>query len=182
MIITDFNKFFEAEKSGKLYKYGVVMLYLDIPNWKNITDKISRDDIYLPNDPTHGTENNPHVTVLYGLHKEVQEKDIREILIKSGIKTINIETDGISIFENDEFDVVKIGVISEELTFLNKEISKLPHTTDYPDYKPHMTISYVNPKCGNKYIDKNLKIKLKSSKIIYKMTNGQRVEFNLNNI
>jgi hypothetical protein len=49
-------------------------------------------------------------------------------------------------FENELYDVLKFDVKREKSLFdCNKDLMKFPHTTDYPDYHPHLTISYLKP-------------------------------------
>lgn len=107
-----------------------------------------------PNDLAEdGIETNPHVTVLYGLHPET------EIMIgpvATAESPIAIQLGKCSVFEGsptkeDSHDVVKIEVISQGLHNLHEELKKLPHTSTYPDYKPHVTIAYVKPGMGEMY-------------------------------
>jgi 2'-5' RNA ligase len=170
-------KKFNEMKSGDLYDYGCVMVYLDIPNWKNIVSKINPDELYLPEDPTHGYETDPHATILYGLHPEVTDEDITKAIQSQNLSHILLDIDGIDTFQNKDYDVVKMNVKSDTLNNLNKELSKLPHTTDYPDYKPHVTMAYLKPGNGKKYHQPDYKHKFdKIKKIVYSKTNGDKVE------
>ena len=46
--------------------------------------------------------------------------------------------------DNDEYDVIKIDVVSDDLAEANKRISKKCKCTDsYPNYTPHVTVAYV---------------------------------------
>lgn len=114
----------------------------DIYAWslKNIPDSDLAPD---------GRETNLHVTVKYGLH-EHDPYEIRSFLF--GQKPFMIELGPISLFSNDEGDVVKIEVISPELHALNKKISEtFEHTDTHPEYIPHVTLAYVKAGCGKKY-------------------------------
>ena len=53
-------------------KYGCVMMDANIKNWTQYhTAGIEEDDVYLkPYDDSYGLEENPHVTILYGIHEE----------------------------------------------------------------------------------------------------------------
>lgn len=167
------------EKSGKLYDFGCVMLYPKIDDWKNIISMINEEDVYKPEDKTYGIEKSPHITLLYGLHKDVSKEDVKDAIDKFKGKEISIKVDGVGIFENEEFDVVKLNIIGN-LDDINKELCKLPHTNDYPDYKPHMTISYVNKGTSKKYIDKNFRFNIDFVKEIkYKMTTGETAIYHL---
>lgn len=123
---------------------------------RKVAAKIPDADIYTdPKDPSFGREENPHVTVKYGLHT-ADPKEV-EPLIK-GIGPITAKIGKVSIFENDGFDVVKADVNSPQLHALNKKIAEGTKVTDtHPDYKPHVTIAYVKKGMGEKYIgDKSL--------------------------
>ena len=179
MVIKDYNKFLES-KSGKLYRYGCVMVYLDIPNWDSIVSHIKSEDLYKPDEKRYGLETNPHVTILYGLHQDVSDEDVINVFSTINIGDISLDIDGIDCFENQDFDVIKMNVKSDTLNFLNKELSKLPHTTDYPDYKPHITIAYLLPGHGKKYIETDYKYNFNQvKKIIYSKSNGQKLEITL---
>lgn len=178
--IHTYSSFLES-KSGKLYKLGCVMVYLNIKNWESITSNISEEDLYKPGESRYGRETDPHITILYGLHKEVEENDIIEAFKDYNSKDTTIEVDKIDIFENEYFDVVKMDVISEFLTNMNKKLSTLPHTSDFPNYKPHITIAYVNKGCGDKYAQSNYKYTFNDiDKIVYSKPNGEKIEIPLN--
>lgn len=49
-------------------------------------------------------------------------------------------------------DVLKIDVISDDLEYLNELLSSLPHTDTHPTYQPHVTLAYVVPGSGAKYV------------------------------
>jgi len=180
MFIKNYNKFLEA-KSGKLYQYGCVMAYLNIPDWESLTSYIDEEDLYKPENKRFGLETEPHLTVLYGLHSDVNDEDVLNVF--KGVKSSDIQLDilGIDIFENKQFDVVKMNVKSETLNHLNAELRKLPHTSDYPDYKPHITIAYLLPGMGKKYIEPDYKFKFNQvKKVIYSKANGQKIEMEIN--
>ena len=63
----------------------------------------------------------------------------------------------------------------------NAELSKLPHTTDYPKYHPHMTVAYLKKGMGKKYIEKldSTKKELKPMYIIYSHPSGKKTKINL---
>lgn len=179
IMIQKYQQFLEA-KSGKLYRYGCVMVYLDIPNWDNIVSHIDKEDLYKPELKRFGLETDPHVTILYGLHSDVNDEDVINVFKNIKSDDIQINVDGIDIFENPEFDVIKMNVKSETLNALNQELRKLPHTSDYPDYKPHITIAYLLPGKGKGYIESDYKYSFNQiKKIIYSKANGQKLEISL---
>lgn len=56
---------------------------------------------------------------------------------------------------------------------MNNDLAKLPHHSTFPDYNPHVTLSYVKKGKGKKYI-KELEdsIDVISQKIVYSMPTG----------
>lgn len=163
------------EGQDKKIEYGAVMLKIPIKNWSKITNEIDKSDIY--DLPTFGVEDDPHVTALYGLHNDVTIDDVKEKIssVFDFGDEIEIELIGVSHFETPKYDVVKFDVESKTLRLINKKLKELPFTTDYPDYKPHMTISYVKSGTGKKY-DVKLKkpIKLKSNKLVYSQIDKEK--------
>jgi len=135
-------------------EFGCLMLSLDnLTNWKQITDIVDKKDVY--NKPDFGIEDEPHITALFGFHADEVELDDIKKVIKSFLKEndkIEVTLTGISIFENEDFDVLKFDVDSEDLQKLNSELRKFPHTDTHDKYHPHATISYLKPGTGKKYI------------------------------
>jgi hypothetical protein len=144
------------EKLNGKYDYSCVLAVFPdniakkIIEWgeKHIPDeRISEKD----ND-SGGREDEIHVTALYGLHTKTDEP-VKPIL--SGFEPFNVTLGEISKFSKDDFDVLKIGVTSSELTKVHKKLRTLDHTTNYNIFKPHCTIAYVkkdscNHLVGNK--------------------------------
>lgn len=105
-------------------------------------ENIASSDVYTdPDDPTLGREDEPHITVKYGLHTSDAE-EVREVV--EGFGSFEVKLDAVSIFEREEYDVVKIGVKSSKLHRLNKLIEdSLETTTKFPEYVPHLTLAYI---------------------------------------
>ena len=96
-----------------------------------------------------GREDQPHITVKYGLHGDNAD-EVRTAL--AGEKPIKVTFGKVSLFKtNDDYDVVKVDIDSPDLHRLNKKIAELPHTDTFPDYKPHATIAYVKKGKGEAY-------------------------------
>jgi hypothetical protein len=56
----------------------------------------------------------------------------------------DIELKPITLFRQDDYDVVKMDVISAQLHALNREVCNVaPHHDTHPEYHPHVTIAYV---------------------------------------
>jgi tRNA nucleotidyltransferase/poly(A) polymerase/2'-5' RNA ligase len=162
-------------------EYGSLMLNLNIPNWIRITSIINKNDIY--NEEGFGIENEPHLTILYGFHNNVTANDVFD-LYKSvtKLKPIKIITTGISSFENNEFDVVKLDVeVTNFLKLLNKNMREFPNTNEFNEYNPHVTISYVKKGCGKKYnkVFKN-KINLIGDELVFSTKKNKQKKIKLN--
>ena len=197
------KKYIQFLKESSDYSLGCVMIEVDVKNWKEICSYIQPEDVYYdPQDPTYGIQENPHVTLFYGFHKEVTTEQVSDIIddvmyewrnqgledfdyndVSDRIaiehasdKPIEIEIDGIDIFENEKFDVVKFNVVKTDiLQKLFDALSKLPNSNEYPDYKPHMTIAYVKSGTGKKYVKPVYKHKFESNTLCYSKPNGEKV-------
>ncbi len=151
-MITSLNEFKQTllnEKTeNQSYSYGCIMGYFDKP-FKNVD--IDKDDIYDNDDKEYGLEIEPHCTLLYGiLDDKVEEEEILDLLYLINCPTV--EAVNISVFENDEYDVVKFDVESKYLNVLNKVIeSTFDNENKYPDYHAHSTIAYCKKGTGKNY-------------------------------
>jgi 2'-5' RNA ligase len=177
------------EKKGDTHDYGCAMLKLEIPKkeWDDLQSMIDDDDIYTEEgDRSFGREDEPHITLLYGLHNDIPDEDIEEVSKKMEKCEVNLKK--ISIFENEKFDVLKFDIIDDskkELSKMNKEFAKFPHTTDYPDYHPHATLCYLKKGMGKKYIQtlsEDDEITIECDTIIYSKADGTKLEYQLQSI
>lgn len=100
----------------------------------------------------NGRENEPHVTIRYGLDKDCVAEVLKRII---GIGPIQIRYGDVSLFERDDFDVVKVDVISDDIHHLNNAIKDLALKDDFAatGYHPHLTLGYVKAGKGKKYLD-----------------------------
>lgn len=98
-----------------------------------------------------GFENNPHVTVLYGLH-DLDPSPIIIDIIETYPK-FSITLGKISLFKDEEYDVVKVETDCSDLFALNSAFMNNSYFTNtFPDYVPHFTIAYVKPDSCNHLI------------------------------
>lgn len=101
-----------------------------------------------------GREAQPHITVLYGLHS-ADPAEAAELLAGSG--PVEATVGKISIFKGKDADVVKLDVTSPDLARLNTKLRNgVEFTNDHPDYKPHITLAYVKPGAGKKYVGREV--------------------------
>ncbi len=162
----------EKDKEKK-YPFGCSMLYFDFPDMKILHEQIDKEDIF--SEEGHGLEVEPHVTLLYGLHDTVKDDDV---LSASTVGVESIQLHNASLFSNDKYDVLKFDAKGGFLHNINKELSKLPHTTDFPDYHPHCTIAYLKPGKGKKYIKlfTDRRYEVYPTKVVYSKTDGSKKE------
>ena len=135
-------------------KFGCVMMDSKIDNWKEYhMAGIDEEDVYKkPYDDSYGIEDNPHVTVMYGMHEDEMDEEVFAEVIKKNMKPITLRVDEVDVFENDEYDVVKYNLpVTDELKGYRDLFSKFPNTQTYDEYHPHMTLAYVKPGMGKKY-------------------------------
>lgn len=101
----------------------------------------------------HGREDEPHITAKYGLHAD-NPFQLRALL--AGFGPVYATIAGISLFENPDADVIKIDIESDDLHRLNSLItSGMECTETRGEYCPHITIAYVKPGIGRKYLGLN---------------------------
>ncbi len=165
----------EPINEKKTYDYGCAMLYFDFPEMAELHSKIDKEHVFVdPKDPTFGLETEPHCTLLYGLHDDVTTEVVENVMKNYVFGNCTIKN--ASLFENEKFDVLKFDVEGEGLHDCNKELCKLPHTTDFPDYHPHMTVAYLKPGMGKEYAEmfKDRMHELTPKYIVYSKPDGSK--------
>ncbi len=124
-------------------------------------------------------EYNSHITVKYGLGDDALEQ-VKKIV--SGFPAFPIRLGGLSVFQTDEADVLKVGVTSEQLERLHYEIGQLPNGEADRPYSPHMTIAYLKKGTGHRYAGNDgpfLGMTLWVDKITFSQTNGNTISIPL---
>jgi 2'-5' RNA ligase len=185
-MIKKYHRFLEMSNNrmkrhtGTDYKFGCVMANLNIPNWDEITSHINIDDLYKPEEDRYGIESDPHITILYGLHNNVKDSEVEKIIKSVNGDNITIDIKGIDIFENEEFDVVKMSVQSEYLTKLHYELYKLPNSDRFSKYNAHITIAYVKKGEGSKYRRSSYSHHIDGiHDIIYSKPDGNKIKWSI---
>lgn len=140
-----------AERIKRKKEFSSTQLDLDAP----MAELVKRLTARMPASAlaAKGIEEKPHITVRYGLHDNDPD-DAKEI-VNEFPGPIKVKLGSLSIFNTEEADVLKIDVISPELHELNKALSSLHHTDTYPDYKPHLTLAYLLPGTGERWLTDN---------------------------
>jgi 2'-5' RNA ligase len=170
------------------YKFSCVMLMVPetlsapLQEWseKHIPDKA----LFVDDDGGKGREDECHVTVLYGLTDAIPSENLMEVL--ESTRPFEVYLGKVSLFENDEFDVVKCEVISPALHALNKRIcASVDYENDHPVYKPHCTIAYVKKGAAKKLVgqkpfdDADLDPKFTVTEIVFSSKNGDKQTLSL---
>jgi 2'-5' RNA ligase len=130
------------------YSYGCLMAMLPesvARRVRGFAALIPDCDIYDDGSGEHGRENDPHITVKYGLHTG-DGQFVAEIMGSQSAPTARLG--GMSVFENDKYTVLKIDVDSPDLHALNQFVDASFETnTGFPVYHPHATIAYLRKGC-----------------------------------
>lgn len=155
-----FSTYLEQRKLKKTHSFSSVLFHLppnlskDIISWgeKNVSEEMLFTD---PHDPGYGREDEIHCTVLYGLHAN-KSNEIRDLL--KNVKPFKVQFKKISLFKTSpKFDVIKIEVESKPLHKINGLLkNNMEVTNKFPEYKPHVTIAYLNKNSFKKRTDLNV--------------------------
>lgn len=157
-------------------KYSCLMMECPASNWSYVLQLIDVEDVH----PGEGLESWPHVTVLYGIYPEIPFGAVIDKLKLSLITPATAKLTGISHFENDEYDVVKFDVDSEDLRRVNGVITELPSVDKYGKYEPHITIAYVKKGTGHKYdMVFEEPIEVTMQKLKYSYPDGREINFSI---
>lgn len=162
-------------------EYGCLMLAIHIPWWKDFVETYIKDeDIYNNAKQEYGREYESHVTILYGFTENVDVEKMKSILYTLK-RPISVKITGVNIFKTNQYDVVKFDIQSRMLEKLNEVMTEnFDYVKLHNKYSPHMTISYVKPGSGDKYVRK-LKnaILLTSADFMYSYPGGKKETFNI---
>jgi 2'-5' RNA ligase len=140
-----------TENSTSTYSYGCVMLYFSFPEMEQIHAMIKPHHIYTETgDKTFGLEDEPHTTLLYGLHDEVSDEVVQKVLDKYTYHTCKVHNP--SLFKSEKYDVLKFEVEGDNLHETNADLKQFPFTSSWPNYNPHLTIAYLQPGMGDLYV------------------------------
>lgn len=168
-------------EENRKYEYGCVMLYFDFPELGTLHNKINDEDVYNdPADDSYGLEDEPHTTLLFGLHQEVTDDEVKNVLAKHHFGPCQISN--ASLFENPEYDVLKFDVDGESLHECNADLREYPYTSNFPDYHPHLTVGYLKSGTGKKYTKslKELEYTLIPQYAVYSKAGGVKTKFKIN--
>lgn len=93
-----------------------------------------------------------HITVAFGINIQTDINLIKEMV---GNRPSYFQLTELSLFENDNFDIIKFDVMSSDLRILNHIIkSKMEVKSTFYNYHPHLTVAYVPKGMGRELIER----------------------------
>lgn len=82
-----------------------------------------------------------HITIAFGINVNTDINLIKEIVRN---RPTYFQLTELSLFENDNFDIIKFDIMSSDLRILNHIIkSKMDVKSSFSEYHPHLTVAYV---------------------------------------
>ena len=94
-------------------------------------------------------DDHPHITVRYGF-KDSDKDRVKGLLGQHN--RVYLKFGGLSLFENEDGDVLKVDVESNQLNLINRHLGIVPSPQSYQVYNPHMTVAYLKSGTGHKYL------------------------------
>ena len=151
----EFTNTSKLEEKSNTYDFGCSMVYFPCPELEKIQEKINPDDLYTEDGDGYGIENENYPPIVL---------------------------ENASLFESENYDVLKFDANCPKLHDVNKALSKLPHTTSFPDYHPHATVAYLKKGKGADYASQleDIKFSVTPNKIVYSKPDGSKSEQALN--
>jgi 2'-5' RNA ligase len=167
-------------------KYSYSSTQIDLPadaaakvvQWgkKHLKDR----DIYTdPKDASLGREDEIHATILYGLHTSLPGSVKKRL---EGEKGFKCKLGKIKKFDvRPEYDVLYVDIQGSGLHRLNRMLKDLPYTSNFPTYRPHVTIAYVKKGRGDKYLGSDVfsDIEFHIDKIVFSSKEGKKTIIDL---
>ena len=160
------------------FKFGCIMLKFDFPLFDTVSSHIEEDDVYRECGYC-GIDNKHHITLMRGIHDtQINDKSIFKILKIYEPILEDITLHNVSLFESDNFDVLKFDLkkdfCEELIERIHNKLLQFPSTFEFSEYKPHCTIAFLKKGCGNKYLNilKNLEFKITPKQFIYSKSDG----------
>ena len=148
------NWLLEKKKEEKPL-YGCVMMDpKKIKGWKEVhLAGIDEDDLYEPDNDDYGLEEQPHITIVYGIHEDEVDPSVVVDMMEQKMLPVKVQISEIDFFENKEYDVIKYNVpVTEQLQeYRDMFMDAFENTQTFSGYNPHITIAYVKKGNGKKY-------------------------------
>ncbi len=151
-VLDESNEIVLGEECCEEVKKGCLMFFpiIDEEKWTSTIQNL------LPEAIVTKLEFEPHITILYGfLDDELDKAELAQVVLEFLSRNpLALNVKPISLFQNDEHDVVKLEIedTNGNLTRLNQVLRCcFAYSNSYNDYTPHMTLGYVKPHEGERY-------------------------------
>lgn len=136
-------------EENKVFDTACIMLDYKYDKMADLREIPDKNDINTKNNEAI-KDNNCHVSLLSGIKPGTKFEEFKDCL--KPLNSYRIILTNISVFECENYDVLKIDVKCPELEKTNKCLkNKVEYEDKYPNYHPHMTIAYLNKGTGEKY-------------------------------
>lgn len=85
----------------------------------------------------------PHVTLLFGIHPSLTyEEDVNSVLYDW--ITPDLMSKYVGFFDGEDYYCIVAHMdLTASLMNARRRLEALPHTTTFPEFKPHMTLAYI---------------------------------------
>lgn len=137
-----------VEEEKKFHKFASTQF--DVPPKMSDILRMMAKQVETRDLADDGRETQFHITALYGLHDESPDP------VRAAIRNVvagSLIFGQTSIFEGDEYDVVKVEILGDFIHEVHDAIaSSCVYTKTHPTYNPHCTLAYVKPGLGRKYL------------------------------
>lgn len=157
----DLNKSFnivKVDENTDNHKFNKCLMVYYEPSDEiiELQKNIEKEDLQ---DDYKSLETEQHTSILYGLRDDVSIDNIKKLVLP--LENYETICYGLSLFENEKFDVLKMTAHNDSLFKTNEKIrNNCEYKNDYPEYKPHITIAYLKPGKGKKYVKEKFNNKL----------------------
>ena len=123
---------------------------------RSLPDSIVHSEKDADGKEQYGREDEPHITSLYGLHGSGDDPAAVAGAVENH-GPVKARVGKLSVFSNPDapYDVLKAEIHSPALHGLNGRLRGLEHSSDFPDYKPHLTLAYLKKGAGAGLVGKN---------------------------
>ena len=93
----------------------------------------------------------------------------------------DIHLSNVSVFESNNYDVLKMDAVGDGLEKAHRLLSKLPNSNEFTEYRPHMTIAYLEKEMWQSYTNRMRDIQFQVTPIfaIYSIPSGKKFKLKI---